>query len=226
LIIHSAAEIYDKNVMFESNVKMTEILCEYVKNNSHCQMIYIGSGSEYGDVKRATKETDLVNPYDIYSATKSMGTLLCQGYAKSYNLNIKIVRPYSPYGPGEKPHRLFPMLWKSFMLDRAMTLKNGVHDFLYIDDFVEAVDCIVNQSNSQSGEIINISSGQQYSNFQVYEAFKHITGKDGNVKLINEMSTWETWCADISYIRNKYGWQPRYSLLQGIEKFLENATYE
>lgn len=226
LIINSAAEIYDKDRMFETNVLMTKSICEYIQGHHGCSMIHIGSSSEYGPVDRPSKETDMNNPYDMYSTTKGLATLLCQGYAKTYNLDIVIVRPYSPFGPGEKPHRLFPNLWKSFILNRTMTLKNGVHDFLYIDDFLDAINCIIQSNVRQPGEIINISSGQQYSNFQVYETFKHITGKDGNVKLVNEMSTWDTWCADISHIKNKYGWQPRYSLLEGIKKFLENANYE
>jgi len=226
LIIHSAAELYDKNLMFDSNVSMTRDLCEYVKEQPECQMIYFGSGAEYGDVSRPTVETDLINPYDMYSATKGMGTLLCQGYAKSYNLDIVIMRPYSPFGPGERPHRLFPQLWKSFMKDRPMTLKDGVHDFIYIDDFLDAVDAVINSDQRSPGEIINVGSGQQFTNMQVYQMFKYITGKEGKVTIINEMSTWNRWQSDISHIVNKYKWQPKLTLMQGITKFIERAIYE
>lgn len=226
LIIHSAAEIYDKGKMFESNVEITRELCEHVKRYPNCSMIYLGSGAEYGYVPRPTKETDPANPYDMYSATKAMGTLICQGYAKSYDLDIVIVRPYSPYGPAEKPHRLFPMLWKSFKLGQQMTLKDGVHDFLYIDDFLEALNIIIESNKRTPGEIINISSGQQITNIQVYEFFKHISGAQGNVTVLREMSTWDTWQADISHIKTKYGWQPKINIVEGITKFLSRAKYE
>ncbi len=226
LIIHSAAEIYNKESMFDSNVEMTRALCEHVKRYPNCKMIYLGSGAEYGDVPRATSEMDLPNPFDMYSATKAMGTLLCQGYARSYNLDIVIVRPYSPYGPMEKSHRLFPKLWKSFINNELMTLKDGVHDFIYIDDFIDAVDTIINSTQRTPGEIINVGSGQQYTNFQVYELFKYITGKEGNVILISEMSTWPCWQADITHLTTKYKWTPKHNLMQGITKFLQRARYE
>jgi UDP-glucuronate 4-epimerase len=226
LIIHSAAEIYDKEKMFVSNVEMTDHLCRYVKDNPNTSMIYFGSGAEYGDVSRPTTETDLIKPYDMYSATKGMGTLLCQGYARAYNLDIVIMRPYSPFGPGERPHRLFPQLWKSFMKDRPMTLKDGVHDFIYIDDFLDAVDAVINSDQRTPGEIINVGSGQQFTNMQVYQLFKHITGKEGKVTIINEMSTWDRWQSDINHIVSKYKWKPQLTLMQGIAKFIERVKYE
>jgi nucleoside-diphosphate-sugar epimerase len=226
LIINSAAEIYNKETMFDSNVELTRMFLEYVKSNPSARMIQIGSSAEYGDVNRATTEADTIKPYDMYSATKGMATLLCQGYARSYNLDVVIVRPYSPYGPGEKPHRLFPNLWRAFKLGRPMDLVMGVHDFCYIDDFVEALDLILNSDKRIPGEIINISSGVQTGNAEVLSTFRSITGLQGDINVKNIFSTWPHWQADISHVKNKYGWKPRFSLEQGIRKFLEIAKYE
>ena len=226
LVINSAAEIYNKDVMLESNVVLTNTILEWIKNNPSTTMIQLGSGSELGDVPRKTTEKDPIQVHDMYSATKGMATLLCQGYAKSYNLDVVIIRPYSPFGPGEKPHRLFPKLWQSFKLNKPMDLVMGVHDFCYIDDFVEGLDAVVKSDKRTPGEIINISNGVQIENSEVFNLFRTITGKEGNVTLKNVFSTWSHWHADTTVINTKYNWKPKYNIEQGITKFLEEAKYE
>ena len=92
LIFHCAAEIYKPELMFESNIVLTQQCLEYVKAHPKTRMVYIGSSAEYGPMPRASKETDRINPVDMYQATKGAGTLLCQGYAMQYCLDVKIAR--------------------------------------------------------------------------------------------------------------------------------------
>jgi nucleoside-diphosphate-sugar epimerase len=92
LILHCAGEIYDSELMFNTNIVMTQNILEWVRHNPSTRMIYIGSSSEYGIADHATKETDPINPVDIYQATKGAGTLLCQGYSRFYKLQIAVAR--------------------------------------------------------------------------------------------------------------------------------------
>lgn len=229
LIINSAAEIYNESVMWESNVILTKHCVEYVKENPNCQLLQIGSSAEYGKLDRGGKESDPINPIDMYQTTKGIATLLCQGYARNYNLNINIVRPYSVYGPYEKPHRLFPRLWKSFNLNEPMILFDGHHDFIYIDDFVRAIDLVIQKSKPGVGDIVNCGSGVQTSNFEIYEIFKKITNKDAPVKLENKMAKRyenDIWFCDTTYALNKYQFKTEISLEQGIETFLLKSQYQ
>ncbi len=226
LIINCAAEIYDKEKMLIANIGIPHICLEYVKANPTCKMIQMGTSSEYGPVNRASKETDRVKPKDEYATSKATATIMCQKYAMLHKLDVVIVRPYSPFGPDEQPHRLFPNLWRSFKLDQPMTLVNGVHDFCYIDDFVEAVDLIIASDKRTPGEIINVSSGVQSSNIDVLNAFKQATGKEGNVELVDKFVTPPVWKCNNKIARTKYNWTPKHTLQQGIEKFLNQAHYE
>ena len=225
LIINCAAEIYNRDEMFAVNVSLVKECLDYVKEFPNTRMIQLGSSSEYGPVNRPTKETDPIQALDMYSGTKGMATLLCQSYARSYNLDIIVVRPYSPYGPGERPHRLFPALWRSFKLDKPMDLVLGVHDFCYIDDFIDAINLVIESDKRTPGELINISSGVQVSNTDVLATFRKVSGKEGLVDVKNNFTTPPIWTADISHIKTKYKWQPKISLEKGISKFLEKANY-
>jgi nucleoside-diphosphate-sugar epimerase len=224
LIINCAAEIYNSDAMWTANVELVKHCLDYQRNYP-CTLIQLGSSSEYGTHDRATEETDPIAATDMYSSTKGIATMLCQSYAKQYNNDVVIVRPYSPFGPGERPHRLFPRLWRAFKSNESMRLVNGVHDFCYIDDFVDAVNIIVNGVRAP-GEIINISSGVQTTNHEVYNIFKQLTGHTGAVELSNDWVTPAVWCANTHKVQNKFNWHPQYTIKQGIEKFLAEANYE
>jgi UDP-glucuronate 4-epimerase len=226
IIINSAAEIYDSTRMYEVNVDMTMRLLDWCHNRGS-SMIQFGSSSEYGVHHTATTEDHVLRPDNFYAGTKAAATVLCQGLARQHDLDVVILRLYSPYGPGEKPHRLFPRLWQAFEHHRSMTLVEGVHDFLHIDDVVLAVDAVLNSRVREPGEIINVCSGQQYTNSQVLAEFERCYGSRGAVEFdASVMSTPEVWHGDASVITTKYQWQPDFDLEDGVHRFIENAYYE
>lgn len=229
VIINSAAEIYDYERMFEPNILMVQTILEYVKHcEQWCRVIQIGSSSEYGPTDHSTAEDELLKPVDFYQATKGAATLLCQGWARLHNLPIWIVRPYSVYGPGERPHRLFPRLYRAFYYDEPMTLYQGHHDFIYINDFVRGIDLVLQSWDLAPGEIVNFGSGFQTSNFDLYDKWVQITGNaDAPVAKVAEMKkAFETtvWVCDIAK-SFKMGFECAYDLETGIRDFLLKAKY-
>jgi nucleoside-diphosphate-sugar epimerase len=228
LILHCAAEIYKPELMWNSNIVLTRDILEYVKEFTNTKLIFIGSSSEYGPVSRAASETDRINPVDMYQATKGAGTVLCQGYARQYKLDITIARAYSVYGKYEKPHRLFPRLWKAFQLNQPMKLFAGYHDFIYINDFVRGIDCIIKNNNKPLGDIVNLGSGVQYSNQAVLELFENITNKKAPVEMIHSMAKEfesEVWLCNTNYAKEQYNFEITYSLEEGIRDFIKTANY-
>lgn len=221
VIINSAAEIYNPESMWASNVQTTVSCLEYVKH-SQTKMIQIGSSSEYGPMPRASAETDAINPIDMYQATKGAATILCQGYARQYKLDIVVARPYSVYGLYEKPHRLFPRLCRAFKRNEPMKLYQGYHDFIYIDDFIRGIDLLMNTS-APLGDVVNFGSGIQYSNFAVLEIFEQVTGHKAPVELVDTMvKNFENdvWICNTDYAEKQYGFKTKVDLKTGIEQLL------
>jgi nucleoside-diphosphate-sugar epimerase len=216
--------------MFEPNILMVQTILEYaLKCEQWCSVIQIGSSSEYGPTNHATAEDTLLKPVDFYQATKGAATLLCQGWARLHNLPIWIVRPYSVYGPGEKPHRLFPRLYRAFNYNEPMTLYQGYHDFIYINDFVRGIDLVLQHWDLAPGEVVNFGSGTQTSNFDLYELWTMVTEKlDAPVAQVAEMKkAFENtvWVCDISK-SFKLGFDCEYQLEEGIRDFLLKAKYD
>jgi nucleoside-diphosphate-sugar epimerase len=229
LIINSAAEIYDTEKMFDPNILMVQTCLEYVNVcEQSCRMIQIGSSSEYGPTDHATAEDTLLKPVDYYQATKGAATLMCQGWARHFNLPIWIVRPYSVYGPGERPHRLFPRLYKAFKHNQPMTLYQGYHDFIYIDDFVRGIDMVANQWKLPPGEIVNFGSGAQTGNFELLDIWEQVTGNTAPVAKVAELKkAFENtvWVCDTARAES-LGFTCEYNLETGIRNFLLKAKYD
>ena len=229
MIINCAAEIYDPNLMFNANVMLVKECLEWLQMSPSTRMIQMGSSSEYGPLPHASAETDRINPVDMYQATKGMATILCQGHARSYQRDIRIIRPYSVYGKHEKSHRLFPRLWKAFVLDQPMTLFDGQHDFIHIEDFVRGVGMVAAANDVSPGDIVNLGSGKQYGNFEILEMFESITGKKAPVTKAETMAKKfesEVWVCNTTHAWEKYGFRCHHDIVSGIKRFIETAHYQ
>lgn len=226
VIINCAADIYNPEEMFIPNVVWVHECLGYVKEFPNTRMVQIGSSSEYGPMDRATKETDRINPVDMYQATKGAATLLCQGYARQYNLDVKVARVYSAFGHHERPQRLFSRLYDAFYKDIPMTLFDGYHDFIYIKDFVRGINTLVNTTRNK-GDIVNFGSGLQYSNLDVLKLWEKVTGRQAPVTYQDKMNKAfesKVWLCDTKYAADTYGFEVEYSLEEGIRDLIKTKN--
>lgn len=223
-IINFAADIYNEEKMFKANVEDVQTLLNITKDIPYKKFIQIGSSSEYGYKKYPMSEDDVLVPRTMYESTKGMATLLCQGFSNTYSKPITVVRPFSVYGKNEKPHRFIPTLIKKFKEKSSITISEGVHDFIYIDDFIEGLFKILHFEND-GFDIVNLGKGVSYSNMEVYELFSLIFGYDIEVvKSENNLRNFDTltWEANIEKLNYKYGYFPKTNLLQGLTKMIND----
>lgn len=221
-IYHFAAEIYDTSKMIDSNILFTYNLLEATKNIDFKCFMNIGSSSEYGQKFHPMREIDVLTPRTMYEATKGSVTLLCQAYSTIYDKPIVTVRPFSVYGRWEPNHRFIPTLFSKFKNKEEISISIGSHDFVYIDDFIDgALQVATSDKEKIKGDIVNLGTGVQYSNFEVYDTFCILFGYDIPMKKLEHK--WKpydslNWVADISYAKEKYGYQSKYNLLEGLTK--------
>ena len=62
VIFHLAAEIYDENKMFESNVMLSKKILDYCVTNPVKKLVIFGSSSEYGRKQKPISEQDRLEP--------------------------------------------------------------------------------------------------------------------------------------------------------------------
>ena len=222
IVIHAAAELYDEAAMFESNVILTRNILEHCKDVSpRCRMVLIGSSSEYGRVDRATTEGDPLRPTTMYEGTKAAAAMLTQGYAAACGFQACVIRPYSVYGPGEKPQRFV-----RFLLTKPASIRlcpTPELDFIYIDDFVDGV-CAVLQRQTKAFDVINLGSGVQTSNARLVETVEAVLGHKFVIEATlppksNDACVWKT---DPMHAHQKYGFRATTTLEQGV-RYMANV---
>lgn len=230
-IIHLGAEIVDSPSMFDTNVTLTYELLEIAKQLPNLKsFIYIGSSSEYGEKKLPMYEHDVLHPRTLYEATKGCGTLLTEAYARKYNLPTVIIRPFSIYGKYEASTRLIPTLFRALKTGDAVTISSGVHDFVYIDDFIDAlltIEKAIQNKIAPFGDIVNIGTGIETTNAEVVNLIEDITRQliavdYAPIKLRSYDSM--HWKASNRKLTQVYGYKLQYDLKAGLTK-IYNENY-
>lgn len=227
IIINTAANIYEYETMFHTNVFLVDQLIQYVLKTKS-KLIQIGSSAEYGKKEKPTKETDSLKPVSYYAGTKSAATMMCQSAAIEFNLPIIIARPYSLYGNYEKPYRLFSKLFEAFVNNNHMVLSDGYHDFIYIKDFIQGIDTLINNEYNINGDIVNFGTGIQTSNIQLLQKFVDIFGFSPKcIEIKHSMAKSfesKTWLCDTTYAKQQYNFTAKYSLDEGIVDFIKTKN--
>lgn len=164
-------------------------------------------------------------PDKTYGWAKLTGEYLAQFAAKTYDIDVKIYRPFSGYGPGQSLDYPFPSIVKRVM-DREDPITvwgsgDQLRDFIHIDDAVEAV--LQTKGELAPGEALNLGSGVGTSFRQLAERAAAILDRPVNV--INDPSKPEGVFARVADVTKLSRWfQPKTALDEGIRRVYEGLT--
>jgi len=184
-----------------------------------------GTRSEYGVKLDPMKETDILEPDSVYAVSKAASTLLCQSFAKKYDKPVTTLRIFSVYGYYEYSarFRLIPDVILHCLKDEDVEMSSGEQkrDFVFIEDVVEAY-VLAMEKPVNGGSVFNVGTGNDSVVKDVAEKIVSKMGSDiklnynSEIKESSENSI--SLRADISKIKTELGWEPRFSLDEGLDK--------
>jgi len=219
IIFNSSGEPYNEKKMFNTNLMMVKKILDYCIKKK-CYFIHLGSSSEYGRHNYPTSETTHLKPSTKYEATKAAASMLVVGYAKAYKLKAILVRPYCVFGYYSKQNLLIPMIINAIKNNTTMNIYKGVHDFIYVKDFIRGIASLIKQKKKwEHGDTINLGSGKQLTNFLVLKHVQKVFGKSGNFKIINKKFRSydsDTWICNTKYSYKKYNFKTKYTFQEAI----------
>lgn len=158
-----------------SNVANCGSLVNWCIQNGNKNIIFLSSSAVYENNNRAPfKESDNVSPYLMYANSKYLAEQYFYAVAKSYNLNVIILRLANVYGKKQDYFRKQPpligYLIKCILRNKICNLyAKGSHirDYIYIDDLSNLIFKIINKKSiirkKSFFKIFNVGSGNNYS---------------------------------------------------------------
>lgn len=160
-----------------------------------------------------------------YSASKIAADQLALSYFLSFNLPVKIVRPFNTYGPRQSARAIIPTLITQILSGKKI-IKAGnlepTRDFTFIEDTIRGFYEIY-KSDKFIGEVVNIGTNTEVSVKQLAFKISKLIGK--NIKLVisekrkrPEKSEVERLRCDNSKLINNTKWKPKFNLKEGLLK--------
>lgn len=156
------------------------------------KVLWVSSSTVYQPSKKKISEKDLnlnIDPYNIYLG---IGWLyrylekLCYLYNLNKDIDIKIIRTTSIYGPydnfDEKKSHVIPALLKKAENSKSILEVWGdpeiIRDFIYVDDLVSGM---LNLVPNKKDLIFNFSSGKSTSIKMLAKTILEVVGSNKNI---------------------------------------------
>ncbi len=191
------------------------------------RMIHTSSSEVYGTAQYVPiDEKHPLQAQSPYSASKIGADKLVESYYLSYDLPVATVRPFNTYGPRQSSRAVIPTIITQALTGSKVTLgaTHPTRDFSYVEDtvsgFVKAAEC-----PQSVGEVINFGSGKEISIGDL--ANKIISLLDKDIKIVYdekrirpEKSEVDRLLADASKAKRLLGWEPRFSLCDGLKNVI------
>lgn len=174
-IIHSASYASPKLYLakpietMEANSIGTKQMLELARRSHSRNMLFISSGSVYGDVRRGEgpfteKHCGYVSPLEeraVYSESKRFGETLCMIYARWFSVHATIARLSNMYGPGFKldDGRAIPDFFQQAFNKNLIQVNgdpNTMRGYVYISDAVAGLLTVL--LDGVKGEAYNIAN--------------------------------------------------------------------
>jgi nucleoside-diphosphate-sugar epimerase len=213
----------ERRHMLAVNCDGTCNLVDALAGSDCTRLVHVGSSLEYGSKSQPIREDEVLAPMTFRGAAKGAATLLCLQAAAP---PVVVVRPFSVFGPWEPRRRLVPSVICA-ALEREelrLTAPGYRRDFVYVDDFAEAVLLALEAGPDLDGEIVNVGSGRQTANEEVVAEVERLVGRELAVRpgaYPAQPPDTGFWVADVSKAERTLGWTPRHSLADGLAATIE-----
>ena len=153
----------DIDKMIESNINLTKDLILNLERVSCKNIIFTGSGFEYGDKGKIKLKEDMeLNPFSLYGATKVSAFLIGKKLCESLGINYINLRLFNIFGEYEGSNRLIPQIINNYLEGKELnfTAGNQVRDYLYIKDIIKVYEMIL-EKNIYNNETYNVCSSEE-----------------------------------------------------------------
>ncbi len=191
------------------------------------KVVFASSSSVYGETEMLPKREDMeCRPMSPYAVSKLAGEHYCRVFTELYGLKTVALRYFNVYGPMQDPKSEYAAVIPRF-IDCAFRGEafpiygDGLQsrDFTYVKDVVRAN---LLAAESKATGVYNIGSGKRTTVIELAKAISEVLGCEMRIAHLSPRSgdVRDSW-ADISKAKRDWGFEPAYSLKEGIAETVE-----
>jgi len=209
-----------------TNVRGTFTLLEAARLNRVPRFIFGSSSSVYGTNSKTpfSEDDPITNPISPYAATKIAGEAACRAYSHLYDLKTICLRFFTVYGARQRPDLAIHKFARLIARGRPIPMfGDGTtrRDYTYIDDIISGVMAALNFEGSRF-EIFNLGESQTVALRRLISLLEQALGKRAFVEHEPlQAGDVPVTYADINKAKSMLGYDPRTSIEEGIEHFVE-----
>jgi UDP-glucose 4-epimerase len=188
-------------------------------------VLFASTAAVYPIVDHAIKETNALNPLDIYGLSKLTGEHLCNEFHLKTQIPVILCRFFNAFGPNETNPHLIPEIQQQLNKgQRTIQLGNLTpkRDFIHTSDMAVAIHFLVNKFK-KGIDVFNLGRGIEYSVTEIVEAFERQLGEKitieidpAKVRKVERMHL----LADISKLKSFIDWEPKVTIDEGIQTLI------
>ena len=184
------------------------------------RVVFSSSSSVYGDAESyPTSEAAEPRPLSPYGITKLACEHLAHAYARSFSLDVVVLRYFTVYGPRQRPDMFFRRVCERLRDGGEFEIFGSggqSRSFTYVDDVVDA-SCAA-MERAPSGATYNVGGGEEATMLDAISLLEEVSGRSLAVRRTDvARGDMLRTSADISRIRQQLDWQPRTSLRDGLQ---------
>ena len=212
-----------------TNIEGTYNILEAAKNLKLKQVLITSTSETYGTAQYVPiDEKHPLVGQSPYSASKIAADQLAISYFKSFELPVKLVRPFNTYGPRQSARAIIPTII-SQMLNGKSEIELGsltpTRDLTFVKDICAGFEEIY-KSEILFGEVTNIGMKTEISIGELTKLIAktmnlEVAIKSSAERIRPENSEVERLFCDNTKLLKHTSWKPNYTLEQGIGEVIE-----
>ncbi len=218
------ASLQNPWLFYETNVTGALNLLELCRARGIPKFIQASTSTVYGlNAPTPTPETASTDhPPQPYAASKKAAETLCYTYHSLFGLDVSVLRYFTVYGPAGRPDmsmfRFVKWIGEGEPL-RLFGSGEASRGFTYIDDIARGTLAALQPVGY---EAFNLGGHEVITMNALIAMMEELIGRKALIEhLPPNPGELQTNHADVTKARQRLGWQPQVSLLEGVTRLVE-----
>ena len=179
------------------------------------------------------EESTAYDPRSPYSASKASSDHLARAWRHTFGLPVLVSNCSNNYGPYHFPEKLIPLMILNALEGKKLPVYGdgqNVRDWLFVEDHVAALQCIVERG--RPGETYAIGGRSERTNLDVVHAVcdilddlapsARIGSRRGLISFVTDRPGHDRrYAIDCTKLENELGWRPNESFETGLRRTVQ-----